>query len=836
MPVVDLRDVSVLEENSSWRYITFTVVAEAVATVPITVDYYVQSGSAADQTGDINETASSVTIPIGADRATIQVQVFGDTLIEGNETFEVVVFAGQNAELAGGAAALSATGTIYDNDDALSDPVPGEGAPAERLYGPVAEPGVFPTLDVRDVSVIEGNSSWEYARFLVTLDRPATASVTAYYYLEGVSASETGSDFNNTFGQVTIPAGEQTAYINAQVYGDTVIEPNETFELVIYDVSNAVLPGGAAALRASGTILDDDGGAPAAGGIGDFADRTDGADPASATLPTIRIHDGSLTEGNSSWEYMNFFVTLDQPADTAVSFVYSVTGGTASGAALDYALSPSTFTFQPGEQSGYIRAQVWGDVEIEGDETFFLTATDISGAVFENDAAALVATGTIRDNDSGAISGTNGLGDVGFGISGPVPRDGIALDVVDISVIEGNSGFHYAEIYVLLSEPAPATISVRYETIEGSALNSDFFSTSGTLQFQAGEMSSRVRIGVVGDNLIEGDEEFTVQFSQPSGAEFANGETTLNATVLIRDNDDASTTGQDQTGPDFGALVITPTPGASPGNDILGGGAGADNIRALSGNDRISGGGGNDTIYGGGGADFIDGGTGADIMVGGTGNDFYIVDNPGDTVTGEIAFSLGGGIDTVRTFIDNFVQPDNIELVRIGNITDTANHSATGNDAPGTLVGNAGNNTLTGRGGNDQLNGNGGNDVIIGNTGRDTLVGGAGSDTFVYLAYADSRAGSLNRDVINGFDRLAGADDVIDLSAMDANTTTFGVDDAFVFIGARAFSGTAGELRTQGLGGANAVIVEADHNGDGAADFQIFVNLTTFMTGSDFIL
>ena len=250
----------------------------------------------------------------------------------------------------------------------------------------------------------------------------------------------------------------------------------------------------------------------------------------------------------------------------------------------------------------------------------------------------------------------------------------------------------------------------------------------------------------------------------------------------------------------------------------------------------LLGGEGFDWLFGGSRADLLDGGVGADRMEGGLGNDFYIVDDVGDRVQGEVAFSAGGGIDTVRTFIDNYVQPDNIELVRIGNITDTDNHSATGNDAPGTLVGNAGNNTLTGRGGNDQLNGNNGDDVIIGNTGRDTVVGGAGSDTFVYTAYADSRAGSLNRDVINGFDRLAGADDVIDLSAMDANTTTFGVDDAFVFIGARAFTGTAGELRYQGLGGPNAVIVEADHNGDGAADFQIFVNLTTYMTGSDFIL
>ena len=245
---------------------------------------------------------------------------------------------------------------------------------------------------------------------------------------------------------------------------------------------------------------------------------------------------------------------------------------------------------------------------------------------------------------------------------------------------------------------------------------------------------------------------------------------------------------------------------------------------------------GRDVLLGGDGPDILDGGPGADILQGGLGNDFYVLDDPGDVIEGEIAYSLGGGIDTARVFFDGYVQPGNIELLRLTNLTDTDDFSATGNDAPGTLVGNAGANMLTARGGNDQVNGNGGDDTLIGNTGRDTLVGGAGSDTFVYTAYADSRAGSLNRDVINGFDRLAGADDVIDLSAMDADTTTFGVDDAFVFVGAAAFSGQAGELRTQGLGGPNAVLVEADHNGDRVADFQIFINLTTFMTEGDFLL
>ena len=242
------------------------------------------------------------------------------------------------------------------------------------------------------------------------------------------------------------------------------------------------------------------------------------------------------------------------------------------------------------------------------------------------------------------------------------------------------------------------------------------------------------------------------------------------------------------------------------------------------------GGSGNDVLRGNSGDNYLGGGQGADRMTGGLGNDFYVVDNIGDQVLGELAFSAGGGIDTVRSFID-YVQPENIELVRLGVRNGLTDLNATGNDAPGTLVGNAGDNVLVARGGNDQVNGNAGDDTLTGNTGVDTLVGGTGADTFVYTTYADSRAGSNARDVINGFDRGA---DQIDLGLIDANTT-LGGNQAFSFIGTAGFS-EAGQVRLQGLGGANAVLVEADHNGDGIADLQIFVNLTTALGAGDFIL
>jgi len=75
--------------------------------------------------------------------------------------------------------------------------------------------------------------------------------------------------------------------------------------------------------------------------------------------------------------------------------------------------------------------------------------------------------------------------------------------------------------------------------------------------------------------------------------------------------------------------------------------------------------------------------------------------------------------------------------------------------------------------------------------------------------------------------------DLIDLSRIDA--IAGGSDDPFHFVGASAFSHTAGELRAfqQSPGHWQ---VEADVNGDGAADMVIAVTTDHALAAGDFVL
>ena len=78
------------------------------------------------------------------------------------------------------------------------------------------------------------------------------------------------------------------------------------------------------------------------------------------------------------------------------------------------------------------------------------------------------------------------------------------------------------------------------------------------------------------------------------------------------------------------------------------------------------------------------------------------------------------------------------------------------------------------------------------------------------------------------------AGDQIDLHFMDANTNAFGTQ-GFAFIGAGAFSGTAGELRVADMGG-GVWQAQGDVDGDGTADLVIAVTTDHALTAADFVL
>ena len=115
--------------------------------------------------------------------------------------------------------------------------------------------------------------------------------------------------------------------------------------------------------------------------------------------------------------------------------------------------------------------------------------------------------------------------------------------------------------------------------------------------------------------------------------------------------------------------------------------------------------------------------------------------------------------------------------------------------------------------GNDSLIGGNGDDTISGGSGVDQMRGDAGIDRFVFDG-SDTGIGA-QRDVIVSF----AAHDLIDLSAVDANSTIAG-DQTFTWIGHAAFS-APGQLHYV-VSGADKII-EGSTDNDTAAEFQILL-------------
>jgi Ca2+-binding RTX toxin-like protein len=248
------------------------------------------------------------------------------------------------------------------------------------------------------------------------------------------------------------------------------------------------------------------------------------------------------------------------------------------------------------------------------------------------------------------------------------------------------------------------------------------------------------------------------------------------------------------------------------GNDVLTGGAA---------NDKLSGRDGVDTLNGGEGADGLRGGDSSDTLVGGAGNDVLKGDGGNDTLEG------GEGADVLQggDGFDTLTGGEGADTLQGGDDGDTLEGGA-GNDV---LKGDDGVDTLEGGEGADVLQGGAGADTLEGGAGRDRLRGGADDDVFVFADLADSGTTSATRDQILDF---AQGEDMIDLSGIDA--ISGGLDDPFSFIGAGAFSGTAGELRAVAVG--SNTLVSADVNGDAVADFTILINGAHVLLDSDFVL
>ena len=225
-----------------------------------------------------------------------------------------------------------------------------------------------------------------------------------------------------------------------------------------------------------------------------------------AVPPSLSIADGTVQEGNAGTRMLSFPVTLSAAATSNVQFDVVVEDGMAH-AGQDFDLpAPQSRTIAAGQSSTVVEVPVLGDLHIEGNETLAVEVRNVQGATVSRQRAQ----GRIANDDMATLS------------------------IGDIAVTE-TDGTSTATLAVSLSAPMPSPVAFDVRTVAGSANpTSDFITRALSGRYlDAGRTRQVFEVALVGDNVAEATESFTVVVENLTGA--LPGD--LSATITVADDD-----------------------------------------------------------------------------------------------------------------------------------------------------------------------------------------------------------------------------------------------------------------------------------------------------------
>jgi uncharacterized delta-60 repeat protein len=171
------------------------------------------------------------------------------------------------------------------------------------------------------------------------------------------------------------------------------------------------------------------------------------------------------------------------------------------------------------------------------DSTFNINGkalTDFGG----HEAAAAVALQPDAKAVAAGYFYSEQLGGYDFAIARYKGDEPVTINIKkDVTTPEGNSGTTPVTFKIVLNETSSKRVIVNYTTVDGTAkAGTDYVATSGTLTFKPGVTKKRVTVNIIGDNVVEKNEKFSLQLSNPKNAILG---TLSTATCTIK-NDDPS--------------------------------------------------------------------------------------------------------------------------------------------------------------------------------------------------------------------------------------------------------------------------------------------------------
>jgi uncharacterized repeat protein (TIGR01451 family) len=300
--------------------------------------------------------------------------------------------------------------------------------------------GCSTTLSINNTSVTEGTGGTTPATFTVSMPS-STQTVTVDYVTSDITASAP-SDYTSQAGTLTFAPGVTTRSIIVPVIGDGTPEPTETFQVTLFNPTNATI----GTALGTGTINDDD-----ATGVFQFSAATanvnENAVPGSINLTINRTGD---TSGVSSVGFETSDITAAQKND--------------------YIFNSGTVQFAPGDVSKTINVLIVNDALVEAPETFRVTLQNPSGNFVVGTIGQSVVTITSDD----AAPGPNPIDTAGFFVRQQY------LDFLGREPDPAGLTFWTNNITSCGADPA-CTAAKRTDTSAAFFLSTEFQETSGNV-------------------------------------------------------------------------------------------------------------------------------------------------------------------------------------------------------------------------------------------------------------------------------------------------------------------------------------------------------------------
>ncbi|MGA9381164.1 MAG: Calx-beta domain-containing protein, partial [Phormidium sp.] len=293
---------------------------------------------------------------------TVNIPIFNDTEIEGNETVNLTLSDPTNGSTIG--LQNTAVLTIIDNDTFI--PNPGVLSFTKANYS--ENEGNGGTVNKIVATIQRNNGSDDTVTVQVQLDTDSTA---------------TPNDFTNNLPiTVTFLPGETSQNVEIPIIGDGIPEGNDTINLKLVNPTGGASLGGQQ--TATYTIINDD------------------------VVPIFDFSTASynVTEGNGGSFNTNGIVRVNRIGD--ISGTNSVQIQLANGASpsatggVDYNNTPITVTFNPGDTFKDVSVPIAGDTDVEPDENIALTLVNPSAGNVGNTTSNAVLT--IINDDLATVS------------------------------------------------------------------------------------------------------------------------------------------------------------------------------------------------------------------------------------------------------------------------------------------------------------------------------------------------------------------------------------------------------------------------------------------------